>query len=291
MKRIFGTVGVSRRWRLAAALSLAVVGMALVGVAGAGASASEYRTVAAGAASVYTDASGDSASAPDIQKVVLTDGGNGTVAVEIDLAATIPNDGSSGVIFAVDADSNPATGNDQGWDYAVIANATGAALVKWDGSNFSDFTHQPISPGLNGGTLTFTLTLADLGSPTAFDFVVGGANGNDVDVAPDSGEFHYPLVVAKPTIKSIIINSIVLAAPKAGKIFRIPSVQVTLSTDEIVTADSVSCTLTYKGHAIKRIGPCAWRIPLAYRHKHLTLHLIATYQGATGTLMWPITPR
>ena len=34
---------------------------------------------------VYTDKAGDSLSAPDIQKVVLTDKGDGTVAVEIDI--------------------------------------------------------------------------------------------------------------------------------------------------------------------------------------------------------------
>lgn len=84
---------------------------------------------AAGQPNVYTDPAGDSASAPDIQKVTMTDNGNGTVAVEIDLAAAIPDDGSSFLVFGIDADRNRSTGDPIGIEYAVEIDAGGSDLV------------------------------------------------------------------------------------------------------------------------------------------------------------------
>src|SRR5271169_4557751 len=79
-----------RLGRLSAVLAV----LALVLVAAAGAARSNAVVPYA-----YMDKAGDSGTAPDIQKVVLTDQGNGLVGVEIDLAAVIPDDGST-VVFA-----------------------------------------------------------------------------------------------------------------------------------------------------------------------------------------------
>src|SRR5262245_8743534 len=90
-------------------LALAVAAGALrPATARAGGSRAATPTIHNGPADVYTDAHGDNASAPDIEKVTLTDGGEGTVAVEIDLAAALLTDGSS-VVFGIDADRNAKT--------------------------------------------------------------------------------------------------------------------------------------------------------------------------------------
>lgn len=246
---------------------------------------------AAGQPNVYTDPAGDSASAPDIQKVTMTDNGNGTVAVEIDLAAAIPDDGSSFLVFGIDADRNRSTGDPIGIEYAVEIDAGGSDLVKWTGGpQFVLANHQPLATVLAGPRITFTLTLSDIGSVSTFDFVVASSHGSDLDSAPSDGNFTFPQPVAAPTIRSIVIPAAKLL-PKAGATLAIPTVQVRLSTDQIVTADSLTCTLKYKGHAVPSSGSCAWKIPKSYRKKSLTLTLVAGYRGATGTLSVPVIPR
>jgi hypothetical protein len=71
----------------------------------------------------------------------------------------------------------------------------------------------------------------------------------------------------------------------------IPSLQVKLSTNQIVTADSIACTLTYKGRALQPVGTCAWKLLKSYRKKRLVLKLTAFYQGTSRTIALPIRPR
>lgn len=241
----------------------------------------------AGSVYDYTDASGDSASAPDIQKVTLNDVGDGALGVEIDLAADIPDDGSV-VFFGIDADRNQQTGS-HGNEYAVFVYPDGASFSKWDGSQWSTFTHQALSPSMVGGRITFTLTLADLGV-SVFDFWVGSLHANDVDVAPEGGLFSFPQIEAKPSIDSILVNAGALF-PKAGRTLTVPTVQVKLSSNQVVAADTMTCKLTFKGKALPSVGTCAWKIPKAYRGKRLVLTLRATYQDATSTLTLPVIPR
>jgi hypothetical protein len=240
----------------------------------------------AGTAYVYTDASGDNASAPDIQKVTLTDAGDGTVSVEIDLAAAIPDDESM-LIFGMDADRNQQTGN-HGDEYAVFVGSGSAGLGKWDGSSWSTFTHQAISPNMVGGRVTFTLTLADLGTQ-AFDFWAGSYHASDTDAAPESGIFTFPQTEAKPSIQGLMLNAAALF-PKAGKVFAIHALQVKLSTNQIVAADTITCTLSFKGKALAPVGTCAWKLPKTLRNKKLSLKVTAGYQEATQSitlLIWP----
>jgi hypothetical protein len=265
-------------------ISLAAAVLALVAL---GATAGAAR---AGTPSVYTDASGDNASAPDIQRIVMTDNGDGTVGVEIDLAAAVPDDGGSDVVLGIDADRNAQTGEPHtGFEYLVVVTASGVGIGKWDGSNWSAFNHQSLSPNAVGGRVTFTLTLADIGA-TEFDFVVVSVHGNDSDGAPENGVFTYPQTVATPQIQSIMLPLGALV-PKAGKTLAVPSLQVKLSTNQVVSADSVTCTLSYRGKAIHPVGTCAWKLPKADKKKRLALTITATYQGATATMTVPVIPR
>jgi hypothetical protein len=244
-------------------------------------------TARAGTPNVYTDASGDNTSAPDIQKVTLTDAGDGTVGVEIDLAAEIPADGSV-VVMGIDADRNSQTGRD-GSEFMVFLWPDGDSLRKWDGSTWALFTHQATSPNAVGGRFTFTLTLADLGVQS-FDFWVGSDHNDDTDVAPEDGIFTFPQTEARPSIQSIVFNATALF-PKAGKVFAIPAVRIKLSTNLITGADTMSCTLSYKGKALAPAGTCAWKLPKTLRNKKLSLTVTAGYQDATQTITLPIWPK
>lgn len=259
---------------------------------------------------VYTDAVGDSASAPDIQRVTLTDNGNGTVGIAIDLAAMIPADGDSGVEMMIDADRNGTTGDD-GFEFGLAADATGAGFGKWDGSRYADFPHQPIQPRLlidgAGVHLTFVLTLGDIGAQ-AFDFVVDSWHGKEGDWAPEHGLFAYPSAApaptpttttaptktvqaaATPTITSVL-TPLGKLMPKAGSTFAAPKPQLRLATGAVVAPDSMSCSLTLKGKALKPLRACVWTLPKSTKGKTLTLAVTLGYQGATTSLKLPVMPK
>ncbi len=92
-----------------------------------------------------------------------------------------------------------------------------------------------------------------------------------------------------PVIESILVNRLAFL-PEAGKKLPAPTVQVRLWTNEIVDAETMSCTLTYRGKALPRAGD-GWLIPKDYRTKRLLLSVTATYNGATRTISLPVTPR
>jgi hypothetical protein len=237
----------------------------------------------------YTDKAGDSVSAPDIQKVVLTDKGDGTVGVEIDLAAIIPDDGDSMVWFGIDADRNRQTGNSLGFEYGIGLDATGVWMSKWDNGDWVAANAAPSSPTVMGGTLGFTLTLSDFGV-TSFNFIVLSFHGDDGDAAPEYGSFGYPSQVATPEINAIVVSLSALF-PKAGTTFSIPAPQIKLTTGDIVTPDVTVAVLSYKGQALKPVGRLAWKIPKSYKGKHLVLKVIAVYAGSMKTISLTVTPR
>jgi len=265
--------------RLVAGVAL----LALLAFAAAGAAR------AAGTPYVYTDKAGDSASAPDIQKVVLTDNGDGTVGVEIDVAAVLPDDGDSMVLFGIDADKNRSTGDQIGLEYGVGVDATGVWMMKYDGGDWTPYNHAPSSPTIVGGRLGFTLTLSDFGV-TSFNFIVLSFHGDDSDAAPEYNAFAYPDQTARPAIDSIVLSAVALF-PKAGTTFTFATPQVKLTTGDIVAADSVTCTLSVKGKAIAPVRQCAWKIPKADKAKHLVLKVTAVYGASTKTVSLAVTPK
>jgi hypothetical protein len=246
---------------------------------------------AAGASpSVYTDPSGDAKSAPDLIQVAITDNGNGTLGVDLKLAAptTFGSDGFLGLF--IDSDRNRSTGSSTGSEYLVLAGQPGLTFGKWNGSTFAGFAHQPTNPSFNGTDLTFTLTLADLGGVTTFDFAAAGLRGNDIDVAPDNGAT-FP--AAAPQIKSILVPFSILT-PKAGRVYRIDTTQirVRLTDDSVVAPESVTCQLTSGGKTLKPLGGgCAWKLAKKLKGKRLVLTLVVAFQGQTETFTFPIKAR
>jgi hypothetical protein len=269
---------------------------------------------------VYADAAGDSKSAPDITKVTLTSPSDGVVAFDVSLGSVQDLAGDAAVVVAIDSDRNPATGGKLGAEFIVGASSTGAGLLRWDGANFSGFDHQSISPQLSGGELTFTLTLGDLGV-TTFDFLVVSVAGDDGDVAPESGRFTYPQAVAPtapatPTTPTTttpaaptppaapvtapapvtpkIVSTVVplgILFPKAGRVLRVRGMKVKLSTNTIVSPETVTCTLRLGRVQLAPLaGGCAWLIPKSYRKKRLSLTIVTTYRGSRGSLTLPVVP-
>jgi hypothetical protein len=235
-----------------------------------------------------TDPVGDNKSAPDVRQVSVVDGGNGTVQVAIDLDADISSGAT--LLMGINADRDMGTGAHCGCDYMVFADDEGMSLGKWFEGAWTPFPHQGLKPMETSGHLTFTLTLADLGATQAFDYWVAGVRGGDVDSAPDDGVFTFPQAVAKPEIRSVMITATSLL-PKAGKVLTVSPVQLLLTTKEVVTSESMTCSLTYKGKPLAQRSLCSWKIPAALRKKKLVLSITATYQGATSSVTLPVSPR
>jgi hypothetical protein len=228
-------------------------------------------------AATYTDRTGDSASAPDIQRTVITDNG-ATWLFEIDLASVQDLADNSVVALALDTDRSTSTGDSSGIDYAIFASAGGLAFDRWDGTTFSPFTHTSTNPALSGGRLTFTVTKADVGSPASFDFYVVSVHGNDQDVSPDgNGVFTWPL----PTVQRILVAG--APVPHAGKVFTITGIRAQMSDQTTQAPTSVTCSLTLGGKALAKAGACAWRIPKTAKGKTVVLKLTIVVGSSTAT--------
>ena len=100
---------------------------------------------------------------------------------------------------------------------------------------------------------------------------------------------HPSFVEPQPVIESLLVNRLAFL-PEAGKTLPAPSVRVRLWTNEIVDAETMACTLSYRGKALPRAGD-GWLIPKDYRTKRLLLTVTASYHGATRTISLPVTPR
>jgi hypothetical protein len=110
-----------------------------------------------------------------IRDVTLTDGGDGTVAVGVALAAGLEADGSW-LLFGIDAGTAGAVT----FDHVLLLTHEGAVFARWDGTDYGPFDHRPVAPTLAGDRVTFTLTLDDIGA-RSFGFCVASNSGGDVD--------------------------------------------------------------------------------------------------------------
>ena len=253
-----------------------------------GAASGAHRAAADTASpSVYTDASGDSATAPDITNVTMTPG-PGTVRIDVSFTGALAPDGELGLL--IDADRNAQTGK-EGFDYLILMESDGYYDQRWNGSDWESYPHQPLQAALSDTQMDVTLTLADLGGIAAFDFVVVSVRGNDADSVPDNGAATYPVVVPPPAIKAVILPSVIFAT-KAGTTLRLPRLQLQMSNATVVPVTSQTCTLTWKGKRLPALhGGCAWAIPKKAKGARLTLKVTYVYAGASHVVTWAVVPR
>lgn len=261
--------------------------LALAATLAVGGASAAHRAVADTSPSVYTDPAGDAGTAPDITGVTLTPGA-GTVLVDVTFSGALGSDGD--LLFLVDADRNPQTG-DHGFEYLIDMEADGYYFETWTGSEWDDLTNQDLNAGLSDTEMQLTLTLADVGGVTSFDWEAVGARGDDADLAPDTGEAQYPQAAATPpTIKGVVLPRAVFTA-RAGKTLRIPLLQLMLSDSTVVTVARQTCTLALKGAKLPALaGGCAWKLPKTAKGKRLALKVAYVYNGAPRTWSFTVVP-
>jgi len=243
----------------------------------------------------YQDATGDSATAPDITTVIVMNDANGQITFNINLASPVVQSNFL-VGFLIDSDQNATTG-DAGIDYIFLADLSNEsfAVGRWDGSTFVDANPTTASVGnVLPTVLTFSINSSDLGHTTGFNFIarsITGVGGNgDHDNAPDSGTWNYQLGSAAPL--ALTVDSSHVTKARAGKTY-VATITVARSDNAPaeVSASDITCAATAGGRQLRAGAPtahgavagCSWRLPKKSKGKALRASVTVTLDGATIT--------
>lgn len=255
-----------------------------------------------GGAADFTDPLGDTYG-PDIDKVTISERpGFLDVAVhetghpELEEGAIIEVD--------VDTDANEQTG-DGGIDvYGVVEGQEDAneqnfvvtEVLKYDKSvdDYVDITTAKME--FEDGTATLAIPLALVGARTVKvavsalaaplpepedpNFPPPPPPQPDTDYAPNTGAYSFTL--ASPTLRRAAVTY-QPSAPRAGQLFKVRGVALTLSSGGPFAATPV-CAATLAGKKLAAASACTWRVPKTAKGKILRVAVSATYAGTTFKL-------
>jgi hypothetical protein len=249
---------------------------------------------AASAMKAWGDPAGDANGGPDITKISISDSG-GLVVFKFTVHGFAVAPG--GTVQEAGFESELDTTGDGHPDYRLIAGATAD-------DHYSDVvdvhTHKqvPLTPTIRyartGDVHTFTMSSADLGGATRFDFYAVTAtwdadgkitNGDD---APDAGLFGYELTSVKPVIGTPRITPLV---PVPGRALTV-SLPVTRSDGFTLVPSGtvVSLDLTLDGKPIAHsakltAGAASVRVtvPPSAAGKTLTARMAVQFAGHSVT--------
>jgi hypothetical protein len=272
--------------RLSAGVAIACVALILTGVGGA---------------ADFTDPVGDTYG-PDIDKVTISEQ-PGFLDITVHVASHPELAEDEIIEVDVDTDSNAQTGDDgidlygvvQGQEDANQHNFTVTEVLKYDKSvdDYVDDTAAKID--FENGTATLAIPLSLVGAHTvrvgasaiAAPLPEGDPNNPpppptkpDTDYAPDSGAYTYTL--ATPTLKRAAVTY-TPAVPRAGTVFKVQRVSVTLSTGGTFPA-TTACNATLAGKKLATTAACTWKLPKNAKGKAFRVSVAATYAGTTFKL-------
>jgi hypothetical protein len=253
--------------------------------------------LAPAAASVrsFADSLADIARGPDISAVQV---GNDARSGDLVFWVRVANrprgllEREFGAVF-VDVDRNPATGDQEGAEYALFVDPAGSGGVRWDGSGWVPAALPSLRSQFVASLESFRVSVApsDLGGLREFGFFVGGygASGllEDTDFAPDDGSWPYAVA---PGRLSLAVTSFAVTQ-RAGR-----SLSATLrlrraDTFDPVTSGTVRCRLRSGSGAVavrtaRFAGGgavCRWSLPRAAKGMRVHGAVSVTYAGATVT--------
>jgi hypothetical protein len=195
----------------------------------------------------FTDPTGDSATAPDIAGIAVTNDDKGLYTFTITLGNVYGD--TAGLLLFLNTDANTSTGDpkNDGADY-VFADDHGShsfGLVSWVNSTYQDAsdTTASVTVSADEKTLTFAINKSDLGNTTSFDFFAVSAAStdpsSDYDIAPDhSPDFQY----TSQTVFSLSTASFKDGTAKAGGTWSV-AVGVTRSDTNgpLTTGATIAC--------------------------------------------------
>lgn len=250
----------------------------------------------------FLDSTGEDPNAPDITSIDVSNDDAALITFHIKISNRPTFTPDMAFVVWIDTDNNPATGDPQseGADYLIVADPSGPALLKWDGSQYSVAPSQTSLTGsYDASGETLRVSAVDLGGTKQIRFAVRAisgittdANGNPdptnehTDDAPAQGLFNY-LVIAKLTLRQIAFTTTPKPA-RAGAKFTATLAATESDTAGPVTKGAVSCLATIKGvrlratHSLANgVASCFWKLPKTANGKLLHGTVTITVQGTT----------
>lgn len=249
----------------------------------------------------FNDSTNETSGSADISTVAVSNdptAGTVTFAVQTNLTTLEAN---SEIDLLVDADQNASTGSTSGgFEYLFGLDPGGWFFSTWNGSDFADAASvTDLTVHFVNGLATFTVPVADLNSPQAFNFGALTFRGPDpnnpiIDQAPDSGVWSYTMTTPPPpptttttapppapvTISSVAVASAGVATD--GKVFRISGLTVDLSNGVETKAKSLKCSATLGGKHLAGTGTggCTFHLPKSAKGKKLVVKVTGTYKSS-----------
>ena len=262
---------------------VAVAGLAAAGTA-----------LAASSASVFTDPSGDSGSAPDVTEVQV---GNDVVAGPIVVWITASNrtalGGSEGFVTYLDTDLSGDTGNVDfaGAEFLVETMSSGSRLYRWTGADWAQTPAPSLRQGWFPGQHAARIEIqpGDLGGPRAFNFyVVSFGDGDDVDHAPNRDASVWSYSLASGPLR--LTKDAASATPaRAGRPFMLRLVVGRDDINEILYTGRVTCAAKLGATSLRGTArafgangsTCTWVLPRAAPGKRISAKIVVAHGGAS----------
>jgi hypothetical protein len=253
----------------------------------------------------FTDATGDSGSAPDIATVAVTNDDHGLYTFTIGFATPYAN--ADTIAIVIDSDNNQGTGDPQalGADYVFVDDYASHSfdLASWQSSDFGEASHATanVVVSSDGKTVTMSINKSDLGGTSGFNFYLVASDGTfatgHTDDAPSgNGAFSY----SAQTVLALSVGASHNGAAKAGGTWTVSMSAVRSDTNKTVGAEgTISCKasegskkLAVVSHAFVSAGGgggssavCTFRVPKTPKHAnvHATVTVTAAGQSATAS--------
>ena len=245
----------------------------------------------------FNDLAGDAGAALDITRVDVAD--NGTdFGFRVFFPPGFPDE-SQIIEIVLETDHNPATGRaSDGADYMLFfqgGNPASYGLAKLEREGLTQVHFDDVEVVWGTG-LEFDIAAADLGVTTGFDFKVLTGVGlplqpPNMDVAPDSGYWHYDLGGPPEPITLDRVLTTAAKKARAGKAFELQvAVRLVRGTESAIRApDSLTCTATVgKAKVATRVrllsanaAACGLTVPKKTKGKTLTVKVTARYGDQT----------
>lgn len=276
--------------------------------------------VTAGAQQSYTDAGGDAGPGTDITSITVNNDQAGMLTIQV--ASANPIVGNHAVAVFIDADKNPATGDDglEAWMFG--GPFVGAAFFSCSESGCSESNPAFSARAASSNVTEFQFSRSGIGNSTSFNFDVVSIsidppNLNFWDVA---GTYTYDLVFPQcgnakdddgdgridaddlgcssttddneaddPVNIRLGAAKAKPASPKAGSMATITAQTTRVETGQPLESGSVACTASYPGKTLKGSGSvvagnavCRIKLPAAAKGKTVRGSMTLKYKTASA---------
>jgi len=248
----------------------------------------------------FTDATGDSGTAADINVITVTNDDHGQYVFDVGLATPYTTTGVASLYL--DTDLNPSTGDPKsgGADYLLVDDNTSGSgyFLKWDGTQWADASPNATvkdSVSTDNMHVLFTVNKSALGNSTGFNFFAetiegDGSDGHWDDAPSGTGSFQYKL----QTVLQLSFVAGHSFAVKAGGTWNVALIVDrsdtggTLGPEGTIVCNAMSgstkLALTTRafisaGAGKGSVAVCSFKVPKRLQHKVLHATVTVSYQG------------